>query len=630
MLRIKLIPILLLALLYSCAGNRAIYTISLSEQDDATLAVLKTLQDIEKRGGNAEIRFESGVYNFYPEFAFEKHQFYTNHGDYLTRYAFFLSGMDNVTIDGHGTKFIFHGVLAPFVVEDGENIEIKNLTIDYAYPLYSEGKIVAADSKNRCYDMEISDDFSYEIRDGELIFLTPYYEFPIGQNYAYDPATRSVAYMASSIPDQSGSGQKIEKGNQLFEEYGFDYKYGIDPYDFSIRQRGTKLLYAAEELRKGLVRIYPKSNIKMPKVGWVMVMKGRQGYNRLFAGFKFESVKNLALENITLHHAAGMGYLFENCENTDMYRCKLIPSGDRLISATADATHYVGCRGKLSMRDCVMQSQLDDGTNIHGAFQSVERAEGEHTLLVRSIHHQQFGFVLGRRGDKISLVDPLKNLDELSLLTLESVERLNSRYQLLTFAEPLPKGIRKDLLLENITAQAEVLIENSNFSRNRARALLISTAAGTVIRNNYFSVEMSGVMLLGPGYEYYWAESGFASNVLIEGNKFENCGTGKKIAPSIMVRNGQNFDGIKMKNINIKGNNFIQSENYILQIDGVQGVNFEGNTMTSSHDYPQQDPTHPAISIANCEDLKFSNNRNQFSVAKVVDYLDDSERVDFR
>ncbi|MFI3321142.1 MAG: right-handed parallel beta-helix repeat-containing protein [Rikenellaceae bacterium] len=623
-----------ITLLFSCSSTDSSkaeknFIISLSDSDDATLKVLKTIQEIEKNGGNSTITFEKGTYHFYPEFAFEKYQFYTNHGDYLTRYGFFLSGLKNVTIDGGGSEFIFHGVMAPFVVEHSDNVEIKNFSIDYKYPFYSEGKIVATNANNNTFDMEISDDFTYEIRDEQLFFLTPYYEFPIGQNYAYDPETRAVAYNASNIPDQSGSGQKLDEDNQYKEHYGFDYKYGIDPFDWSIRQRGTRMLYKVKELKKGVVRVTATAGAKLPQVGWVMVMKGRQGYNRLFSGFKFESVKDLYLENITLYHAAGMGYLFENCENTDMYKCKLIPSEGRLISATADATHYSGCRGTLSMRDCVMQSQLDDGTNIHGAYQAIEEAFDDHSVVIRAIHHQQFGFVLGRSGDKIAVVDPKQKLKQLYELTLESSELLNSRYQILTFKEELPKDLKKNLLLENLTAQPTVLIENSNFSRNRARALLISTPAGTVIRNNYFSVEMSGVIVSGSGYEYYWAESGYAKDVVIEGNTFENCCVGKKPAPSIMVHNGDNFDKMQMENITIKNNIFKQSENYILQLQGVKGVNFEGNTIINNHKYPQQFASSPVITVENSMDIKFSNNKNGGVAPKVVEYLDDSAQVEF-
>lgn len=625
--------ILVICLLTSCSNSKSDsieqkrYIIALSESDDATLKVLKTIQEIDKSGGNAIISFEKGTYNFYPEFAFEKFQYYTNHGDFLTRYGFFLSGLDNVTIDGNGSEFIFHGTMAPFVVEHAKNITIKNLTVDFKYPFYSEGKIITTNPKTKSFDMAISEDFTYEIRNDELIFLTPYYEFPIGQNYAYDPETKSVAYMSSNIPDMSGNGRKLSKANQLFNSWGFDYKYGIDPFDWNVRLRGSKMLYTAKEIKKGVVRITATNNMKMPKEGWIMVMKGRQGYNRLFSGFKFEDVTDLKLENITLHHAAGMGYLFENCENTDMYKCKLIPSGDRLISATADATHYSGCRGTLSMRDCVMQSQLDDGTNIHGAFQSIEKTVDNNSLLVRSIHHQQFGFILGRKGDKIAIVDPNQNMKELNYLTLNSVERLNSRYQLLTFEEELPADIKKDLLLENLSALPSVLIENSNFSRNRARALLISTSKGTVIRNNYFNVEMSGVMLLGVGYEYYWAESGHAANVLIEGNKFENCCIGTKITPSIMIHNGESFDinnesDIKIINIDIKNNVFEQSENYILQAEGVKGLKFENNRIINNNKYPQQFPEQAAITIENCFDIRIENNDDQGSAPKMVEYIE--------
>ncbi len=74
--------------------------------------------------------------------------------------------------------------------------------------------------------------------------------------------------------------------------------------------------------------------------------------------------RTFSAENVIVHHAGGMGFLFENCSNVDLYKCVVEPSGNRMVSTTADATHFVGCRGKVSLRNCVFHNQLDDAMNV--------------------------------------------------------------------------------------------------------------------------------------------------------------------------------------------------------------------------------------------------------------------------
>lgn len=92
--------------------------------------ILETLQD------GATLSFEKGTYHF-------------NRGNYFSGWfskfpcligtlniAFYLKGKKNVVIDGGGSEFIFHGRVTPFLLEGCENIEIRNLTVDYD-PLFT-------------------------------------------------------------------------------------------------------------------------------------------------------------------------------------------------------------------------------------------------------------------------------------------------------------------------------------------------------------------------------------------------------------------------------------------------------------------------------------------------------------
>ena len=596
---------------------------------DATLAVLKKIQEAKANGGNATIKFEKGTYHFYPEFAFEKFEFFSNHGDYLTRFAFYLDNMDNLTIDGNGSKFILHGILAPILAENCNNLNIKNMDIDYAEAFHSEGTIVACDSVNKTYDLRISEEYPYEIRNGQLIFLKSYYEHPIGQNYAFDSETKHIAFNSSHMPYMTPKQRKFIDKNS-FNVNKEDYIHDVDKFDWYIRNRGIRELTTAEQLEPGLVRIHTDIYNNL-KVGWVMIMKGHQGFQRLFAGVKIEECKDVNLEGINLYHAAGMGFLGENSENLDLYKCSSVASNDRYVSVTADATHFSGCRGNLSMRNCVFESELDDGTNIHGAYQLVENILDDHTIGIRAIHHQQLGFIIGREDDEIAIINPDKEYLPHATLTLKSIERVNGRYMILTFKDKLPEDIKKDYLIENLTAYPEVLIENSRFCKNRARALIISTPKKAVIRNNYFSVEMAGIILGGTGFDPYWGECGYASNILIEGNTFRDCGHGNKEIASLIMNSSDDYEGYPIKNIVVRGNKFEQSENWVMNVGRVDGLVFEDNIITNTGTFPQRFKDRAAITVEDSKNISFKRNKYSGKATKMVDYLDDStEKVKFK
>lgn len=88
------------------------------------------LQDAAKHK-NSKVIIEKGTYHFYPEKAYEQYSFITNHDNSLRRIAFTINDFDGLTIDNKVAKFIFHGVMMTFNIENSKNINISGLTIDW-------------------------------------------------------------------------------------------------------------------------------------------------------------------------------------------------------------------------------------------------------------------------------------------------------------------------------------------------------------------------------------------------------------------------------------------------------------------------------------------------------------------
>ena len=106
--------------------------------------------------------------------------------------------MKNVTVDGKGADFIFHGVITPFLVEGSENIVLKNFSIDWEEPFYVQAHVLEADQKARSVKVRFTDFSRYQV-DGTVFSLANNGQLMnfLGECMVFDPATKAVAYNAS-------------------------------------------------------------------------------------------------------------------------------------------------------------------------------------------------------------------------------------------------------------------------------------------------------------------------------------------------------------------------------------------------------------------------------------------------
>ncbi|MFI3306724.1 MAG: right-handed parallel beta-helix repeat-containing protein [Rikenellaceae bacterium] len=596
-------------------------TITQEVSQDATPTLYSILMD-ESADGKV-IKFEKGTYNFYPEKAHEQFCHISNHNDVLARIGFPILDCDGVTIDGGGSKFIFHGRMIPFWIERSEEVTIKNLTIDFAETFHSEGTVVAIDENAGTFDLKYRDEDVYEIRNGQIFFIKPYYSFNLGQTLYFDPARNAPAYKAINYGVQAARKAELAKP---FDNA--DYKYGGDSNNPYIIDRARENALVAQEIAPQTVRFSGANKKKLPITGLVLVAKGERGPNRFAPAVRGRDCVDLKFESVITNHAGGMGYIFDNCENVDIYKCRVEPSAGRIISATADATHFVGCRGLVALRDSEFHNQMDDAMNVHGTYQQVMDILDENTIGVRAGHFQQLGYQMARPGDTVGFVRLHESFDPYAKLTVKSINSVNGRYHRVTFIESLPKDLKVYDLVENISAYPEVLVENCRISRNRARGLLISTPVKTTIRNNYFSTDMSAVLL--PVEDSFWYESGSAANVLIENNVFQDCVTSGKSAAVISFATDGGNEKTAFRDITIKNNKFNHYDNNILNITNVDGLRFEGNTIINSETFPQLNPESAAINVSYSQNLIFKGNIYKGKAPQIIKCSEDMKPIKFK
>lgn len=79
-----------------------------------------------------------------------------------------------MTLDFGGAALVFHGKIVPFILDGCENVTIRNCTIDYDRPFYTETHIL--DVSEERLELGLKDGFPCRVEDGNLVAVSTYWE----------------------------------------------------------------------------------------------------------------------------------------------------------------------------------------------------------------------------------------------------------------------------------------------------------------------------------------------------------------------------------------------------------------------------------------------------------------------
>jgi hypothetical protein len=557
---------------------------------DATPIVVKALEKC-KEEGISKLIFPKGTYHFYPTFAPELFCEITNNDNGFKRTSFPLIDFHNFIIDGNDSDFIYHGKMIPFIIEESTNVTVINLNIDWEFPFVLEGLVVANDTSNNTFDIEIKtpylveferlylslerEDSPYERKFGKKFAIWEHDNLEIAESIFWDPKTMAPLYNTKQ---------------------------------YDLPERGIK----AEELKKGFVRLSSEIK-KLPPIGSVFVSKGDYLENRTSPAFRVFKAKNVAFKNVNVYHAGAMGLIAERSENItlDSFNVVLRKGSGRMITSTADATHFCNVKGLVTIKNCTFENMLDDGTNIHGTYVRVNKIIDNYTLAVETYHPHQNGFLFGEEGDLVQVIDQ-KNLQKRTeQMVLKKVKRINEKISYITFNKPITNKVALYDGIENISWHASAIIENNIVRNNRARSFIIKTPRKVVVRNNHLSSQMASFRITGD--LGLWNESGPNDDLLIENNVIENAVYGGNGPQAVFLIDPQyvdkkNFEGKYSKNITIRNNIIRTFDSSIMVAMSVDGLIFENNEVIQTATYKPIFPNATNLQIINCNNVIIKGN----------------------
>lgn len=548
-----------------------------SNVKDYTPVVVEILKSHPK--GNVRILFGKGVYPFYPERGTREFLTLSNNDSGDKRIAFLIKDMRNVTIEGNGSDFMFHGCMVPFAVKGSSNVTIKGVSVDYDYPWTFEGTVLSSDPVSRSFTVKVFPDTKYRIEGDRLFFGGYDWEYPMGESILFDPKTH----------------------RPFFDTCAYDHGYWSGEM-------------GAREIGEGIIEFTRLSARDVPPVGSVWDDKGPTGLNRRFPAMAVLSSKNINIEDVHIYRSGGMGLIAEYSENITVkgFSTAAHEGSPRMVTTSADATHFVSCNGKITIENSLFESMLDDAANIHGIYMLVDSVLSSNTLRAHFGHFQQVGDQFADEGDVISFVDK-SNLRPVGSGRIRSIDKsdlkayiIETDFDLGGVADPT------NIALENISRGADVTIRNCTVRYNRARSLLLSTYGDVLVEDCDFASQMSGICVSGDAN--FWYESGRTKNIVIRNNKFTDLAIGAngpqailQIDPEIPTKTRGN-DFHYHNSVTFTGNIVETFDSQIIYARSVGTLDISDNIFIDSKSYAPLFPGQPVIDVQFCGDVTIKGN----------------------
>ncbi|SFA95011.1 Right handed beta helix region [Cohnella sp. OV330] len=520
--------------------------------EDTVSAMRRAIAAAASAGGPALLTCGPGRYDFYAEEAARVPYFITNtaseteNPDITKTIGIYMNGVRDLTLDGDGALFVFHGKQTMLALDGCERIAIRNLHMDYAEPTVTEAKVTGVGDD--WIELEIHADSRCVVEDGKLYWIGKGWRFREGPMQAYDPA-RDTTWRIDNLIEAATKAESIEPG--------------LVRLGFGDAASAVKVLAGIEP-------------------GYVL--QSRDGIRDQVGAFLLDS-RDVVMEGVGMHFMHGLGIVGQFSENLTFLRMALAPRAEtgRTVAAFADCIHLMGCRGRIEIADSRFAGAHDDAINIHGTYLQIVDRPSPNAVEVRFMHPQSYGFEAFRAGDEIEFARR-RTLTAFGTGRVHSVERIDDRTIRLILAEHAPAVDDSEPgdVVENVTWTPEVRIAGNRFARIPTRGILITTRRKATIEGNTFErMRMNAILIEGDASS--WFESGPVHDLTIRDNRFVECGDAE--CPAIAITPAVDVPDAARpvhRHIRIEGNRFETREAVVLKAKGAAGVSFRDNEIRAA------------------------------------------------
>lgn len=470
-------------------------------------------------------------------------------GNPLRRNVLFpVTRTDGLTIRGQGAELMMSGIAGIFSFTECQNITVEGLTVDWEHPAFSQGTVTA--SSSRQFDVQIENGFP--VQGGE----------PVGAFMSYDPATR-----------------RPDGGN-------------LDVYD---------AVEKTELLSPQVLRVHLKRNVPV-KVGTLLVLR-----HKVYGPgvFRFHRCADVRVSDVTVFTVPGMALTGGVSTNISLKRFNVLlrPDSGRMMSATADATHFGGCKGTVTLEDCTFEGMGDDGVNVKsGLYLTVVERADDHTVLCR--HNLKMADVPDP-GDVLELSHPETLLPFASShVRTAGLDAFSENLHRVAFVEELPAELRPGDVLGNASRTPKLRMRRCTVRANRARGVLCQTRDAVIEDCTFQYCTGPGVLVMTEITHFH--ESIGTRNVTVRNNLFDNCNQGAATAEAALAalawlkNNAYPPKPGVHREVTFEGNRITGSANSAIFAVAVDGLTIRSNIIQQACLKPGNEKRRNAIRVMDC------------------------------
>jgi hypothetical protein len=520
--------------------------------------------------------FPKGRYDFWPEHADVRNYYISNTSteqecpSKLKTIGLLFEKKKNLTIEGNGSLFVFHGKMVTWAMDHCENIVIQNIQVDFERPTMSE--MTFREVSDSLVIADIHPDSKYAIINGRLNWY--------GEGWGMN------GFHAVLVDPKMGT----------------EFYSSWDPFAKS----------EAQEVAPFKVRFKGNFSNTSFKPGQVLTIRDPV---RDQVGAFINLSKNISVKNVSMYYMHGLGIVNQFSENLhyDSVFVMPRPGSGRVISSFADCMHFSGCKGQVTIENCKFKGAHDDPINVHGTHLEITQIISPTTIKVRFMHPQTYGFEAFFVGDSVAFVHSAK-LQIFGSGVISSAKLISKQEMLLELKGPLSPAVATGDCLENLTWTPSLTIKNCRFESTITRGLLVTTRRKVLIENNtFYRTGMHAILIANDASSWY--ESGEVQDVTIRNNIFQECGYNSSPGNYVIAIAPENHELVPgymvHKNIRIENNTFIVYDYPLLSVRSTENLIFTRNTILWTKDFmaPQGKP-RAAFLLTACK--KVSILKNEF------------------
>lgn len=534
-----------------------------SGKEDSAIAIQKAIEEAKKVDGPVTINFPKGQYDIYPDYAAERELYISNTVGADEKYkmkkiGILIEDMKDVTIEGNGSLFMYHGKMTTFAAINSSNIVFQNFKVDFQTPTVIDITVESVDSNSAT--VYVPECYNYTINGTSIVWeseKSPYTE------ELYWSTSNSMAYTQLN---NVKTGLTWRGGNNLFKNLDSIEDLGNNRLKFNYTNKSSDIEAGICYQMRPTVRDH--------------------------AGVFLWQSKDIKIKNIDIYFLHGFGVVGQFTENItiDGVNFDTPAESGRTTAGYADFIQMSGCKGEINVLNSSFSNPHDDPINVHGTFLQVVERISDRKFKVQYKHNETAGFPNFYVGDEVEFMTqgnmiPVENskakVVEVSGPTGDSSE--NSLTDIIiTLDRDMPDVIVPNkYVVENITYTPSVNIRNNVFKETPTRGILVTTRKKVVIEDNVFDgMGMAAIYISNDAQGWY--ESGPVKDVLIRNNIFKRSGVGTSKQPVIYIDPTNptvSTENTVHDNITITDNTFYMADTNVLGAKSVSNLTFKNNNI---------------------------------------------------